>query len=161
MTARRRRKKPRRKPPGKRDQSVPRSQISEAEETDERDVLETPKQLEERLASVDREATRMASRIVDTALGQTAAKKGGDDTLHIRLRKRKPPDIARAMRQFADPFFEHLFSDAKSASCEFARKIEQSDAIRDLIGCDQLSLRRVEILMRETAERASPLDVAG
>ena len=144
MTARRRSKKPRRKPPGKRDQSVPRSQIPEAEETDERGVLETPKQLEAMLALGEREVARMAPGMVDALLSQIPA---NDDALHIRLRKRESHDIAQAVGQFARIYFECLFANAKSKSREFDRKIKQSDALRDLVGNDQLSLKQIEILL--------------
>ena len=148
LTARRRSKSPRRKSPGKRDQSVRRSRIPKAEETDERDVLETTKQLEERLASAERDVEHWAPIFVDAVLPRVLANRGGGDAPHIRLRKRESRDIAQAVRQFADPFFEFLFADANCASREFVRRIEQSDALLDLIGNDKLSLEQLGGLLQ-------------
>jgi hypothetical protein len=147
LTARRSSKKSRRKSPAKRDQSAPRSRIPEAEEKDEWDVLETTKQLEERLALADRITTDLASRYVDALMGRDPVWRHGDDAPHIQLRKREPDDIALAVHQFARSSFEGLFADANSKSSEFGRRIKKSDALRDLIGCDQLSLEQIGKLL--------------
>jgi hypothetical protein len=143
LTARRSSKKPRRKSPAKRDQSAPRSRSPDAKETDERDVLETPEQLEEKLAPAEHEVARLAQSIVNSNLGLTAAKREGDDAHHIRLQQREFDDVAQAVCQFADPYFGHFCADADGANRKFARKIKQSDGLRDLIGCDQLSLEQL------------------
>jgi hypothetical protein len=52
------------------------------------------------------------------------------------------------VRQFTDPFFEFLFADANRVSREFVRRIEQSDALRDLIGNDKLSLEQIGGLLQ-------------
>ncbi len=148
LTARRRSKKPPRKPSGKRGQSAPRSRVPEAEEVNERDILETHEQLEERLASDEREVARWAPQFVDAVLPKVLANRRGDDALHIRLQKRESRHIAQAVRQFADPFFERLFADANDASREFVRRIKQSDALRDLIGNNQLSLEQLGLLLQ-------------
>jgi hypothetical protein len=77
--------------------------------------------------------------MVAAVLGHVTANRD----LHLRLQKKESHHIAQAVRQFAGPFFEFFFSDANSESREFARRVEHSNALGDLIDYDELSLAQL------------------
>jgi hypothetical protein len=110
-------------------------------------VLKTPEDLEGRLQKLEDMAKSMAPQCVDAMRDRSRTETIGPTEHRPRLARKSHTAICRALREFAQPFFDCLGGDADRTNRDFAQRIKDSEALRILAGYERLDVHDLTVFV--------------